>query len=205
SSRPNTHLTPTLRPCAHNALGGATMARTEHHLAVKLAKALLLTLLLSSLGASFAQEIARVRAGHLIADGSSLEVWVNGAPSHELAAFKEITDWSELPSGAALLELRDPSDPSVVRASLEASFRTGFRYLVAALGTEQDMQLAVYTDHPALADGTAGCRVINAIPDSDTLRIHSAEACGDAIFTVGPYRFMGPNVRYDTHEYSWTG
>ncbi|WP_236784867.1 MULTISPECIES: DUF4397 domain-containing protein [Alteribacter] len=122
---------------------------------------------------------AWVRIVHASPDAPAVDVTVNGDVAVEGAAFKDATDYLELPAGehdVAIYPAGEHDEP-VIEATLEVA--AGQAYTVAAINTLENLDLHVIEDETSSSEGMAWVRVGHLSPDAPAVDV---TAGGDVLF-----------------------
>ncbi len=128
----------------------------------------------------------RVRVGHCSPDAPNVDVHVDGSPAFENVAFRDVSDYAELPAGSHHVEVRPAAggDP-VITADLDLAEDTN--YTVLATGALADIEPTVMEDDPGeVPSGKAHVRLIHASPDAPAVDVRVAD---------GPRLFSGIDFR----------
>ncbi|GGF23275.1 cell wall anchor [Halobacillus andaensis] len=128
-------------------------------------------------------DMAKVRVLHASPDAPAVDVYVNDEAVVEGAAFKDATDYLELPAGDHTVDIyaegtMEEEDPVL---STDVSVEGGQAYTVAAVNTVDSLQLEAFEDTMEAEEGMAKLRVGHLIPDGPAVDVGEIE--GDAIFS----------------------
>ncbi|SDJ46683.1 DUF4397 domain-containing protein [Salimicrobium halophilum] len=126
---------------------------------------------------------AMVRIAHASPDAPAVDVYVNGEAVVEGAAFKDATDYLNLPAGDHEVAIypadaNGEGDPVI---STTLTIEAGMAYTVAAVGMLENLALEVATDSMEVSDGMTKVRVGHLSPDAPTVDVGLIG--GDALFS----------------------
>lgn len=129
---------------------------------------------------------AFVRVAHLSPDAPAVDIWVDGSRAITNLAFKQITNYIALPSGARRIVVvpAGQNSPEVINAT--ATLQAGRYYTIAARGRLASIAPSILVDNvAAVAGGQAGVRVIHMSPDAPAVDI--AVTGGPILFNNLPF------------------
>ncbi|NIK12477.1 DUF4397 domain-containing protein [Alkalibacillus almallahensis] len=126
---------------------------------------------------------AMVRIVHASPDAPAVNVYVNGEATVEGAAFKDATDYMNLPAGehdVAIYpaEANGEGDPVI---SQTLTIEAGEAYTVAAVGMLDNLSLKVASDSMSVSEGMSKVRVGHLSPDAPMVDVGVID--GDALFS----------------------
>jgi hypothetical protein len=131
----------------------------------------------------------QVRVVHASPDAPAVDVWVDGAVAFKDAAFKGITPYAPLATGAHKVQVvpTGKTEPAVISATLTLADKD---YTVVALGPLANIEPLVLEDNNAApAAGKAHVRFVHASPDAPAVDI--AVKGGPVIFSNIAFKGVG--------------
>ncbi len=146
---------------------------------------------------------ARVRVYHLSTDAPAVDIYVNGAKAFESIPYRGFTDYTPLPAGSIMVDVRvagsDPGSPAVLSDTYDIA--GGLDYTVMAIGRldNQSIRLLALGDdlsHPGM--GMGRLRVVHAASTAPAVDVYvtSPHAVLDA---ASPLLTGVPFVGASTH------
>lgn len=142
---------------------------------------------------------ANVRVIHASPDAPAVDIYVDGQPAFENAAFKDVTDYAMLAPGEKTIQVFASSANGEGKPVLEQklSVEAGKNYSVLAVGKLENLALKVLEDQKGSGE-KAGLRAVHASPNAPAVDIGLKG--GDALiknlaFTQNSeYQFIDPGT-----------
>ncbi|WP_253737241.1 DUF4397 domain-containing protein [Halohasta salina] len=130
------------------------------------------------------EDVAGVRVAHLSPDAPNVDVYVDGEPAFEDVAFRDVSEYAELPPATYDVQITAAGDEEevVFEDSIEVSAAD---YTIAAIGEigEENQPFAVEVFEDDLSDPGENARIrgIHAAPDAPAVTVTDADT-GSALF-----------------------
>jgi hypothetical protein len=147
------------------------------------------------LGLKGSPDDACVRIVHAVADGPSVDVYINDSPLAQGVGFGTATDYVNLPAGdkrkVRLTAAGSSADDSILDTDID--LKAGQAYQIIATGTKDDIKATVSeVDLAPVPEDQARLRVVHASPDAGKVDVGVAD---------GPTIFKGVEFR-DASDYA---
>ncbi|RKD76430.1 uncharacterized protein DUF4397 [Sinobaca qinghaiensis] len=147
------------------------------------------------------EDTGMVRIVHASPDAPEVDVYVDGEAVVEGAAFKDATDYLEVPEGEREVEIfaageNGEGDP-VLAGTLDVE--DGEAYTAAATNTLEELELTVLEDKQDTAEGMADVRVAHFSPDAPNVDV--AVTDGDILFEDAPFTGVTDYLEVEAGSY----
>ncbi|WWD80607.1 DUF4397 domain-containing protein [Alkalicoccus halolimnae] len=146
-------------------------------------------------------ENAMVRVLHASPDAPEVDVYVNGDAAVEGAAFKDITDYLELPAGDHEVAIfpagEDGEGDPVIEETL--TVEGGAYYTVAATDTLENLTLQPFADDNSVAEGMTKVRVGHMSPGAPAVDVGLVD--GDSLFEGAEFFAVTDYLELDPDTY----
>jgi hypothetical protein len=141
----------------------------------------------------------QVRIGHCSPDAPNVDIHVDGDPAFEDVAFKDISEYTSLPSGSHKIRITPAgADDTVIETTLRLSDDT--MYTALATGTLDDIDVTVFEDDPGeVPSGKAHVRFIHASPDAPRVTVQVRD--GPKLFRRMKFRNASNYEQVDAGTY----
>jgi hypothetical protein len=123
---------------------------------------------------------AYVRVLHAVPDAPNVDVYLNGNAVLNNVAFKEVSEFMQLPAGKYHIDIYPAGTSVNTIISKKVAVEAGKTYTLAAVGKGQKLQLLPYITDPFVPAGETKVRFIHLSPDAPAVDI--AVQKGDVIF-----------------------
>lgn len=146
-------------------------------------------------------ENAMVRVLHASPDAPEVDVYVNGDPAVEGAAFKDITDYLELPAGeheVAIFPAGEGGEGDPVLEEM-VTVEGGMSYTVAATDTLENLSLEAFGDDNSVTEGMTKVRVGHLSPGSPAVDVGLVG--GDSLFEGAEFFAVTDYLELDADTY----
>jgi hypothetical protein len=147
------------------------------------------------------EDSGMVRIVHASPDAPEVDVYVDGEAVVEGAAFKDATDYIEVPEGEREVEIfaagEEGEGEPVLSGTLDVE--EGEAYTAAAINTLDDIELSVLEDNQEAAEGMANVRVAHFSPDAPNVDV--AVTDGDILFEDAPFTGVTDYMEVEAGSY----
>lgn len=141
----------------------------------------------------------QVRIGHCSPDAPNVDIHVDGDPAFEDVAFKDLSDYTELPAGSHEIRITPAGeDDTVIEATLSLDADT--MYTALATGLLEDLEVSVFEDDPGeVPSGKSHVRFIHASPDAPRVTVQVQD--GPKLFRRMKFRKASDYEQVDAGSY----